>query len=103
MDECSLDGASSYGAVQGHPSIIGFPLKEDVTSSSLAASVIKTEQAKGVFVVDVKEHFPNKPKDKVHASTSVSMSIMVISFSRYAQATQMTLASLGAPPDFDPL
>ena len=32
-------------------------LKEDVASSSLAAHVVKTKQAEGVFVVDVEEHF----------------------------------------------
>ena len=79
-------------------------LKKDVTPSSLAASVVKTKQAEGVFVVDVKDFFsPNKPKEKGSASTSVNTSSRTFSPSRYTQATQTTLAFSRALPDFDPL
>lgn len=48
-------------------------LKEGVASSSLAANVIKTEQAEDVFVVHVKGHFLMNIKN-IHVSTSASTS-----------------------------
>lgn len=78
-------------------------LKENTTSSSLATLVAKTEQAKGVFVVDVKGTFLNEPKEKVFASISISMLSLIILLSCYAQAIKATLVSLGTPPNFDPL
>ena len=62
-------------------------LKEGATSTSLATHVVKTEQAVGVFVVDVEGTFPSEPKEKVPASTSSSTSNSVFSLSNYIQAT----------------
>ena len=78
-------------------------LKEGAASSSLVAPVVKPAQAEGVVVVDVEGSFPGGPKDKALASASVSTSNLSLPLARYAQATQVTLTSLGAPPDFDPL
>ena len=51
-----------------------FTLKRNAASSSLAASMVKTKPAEGVFVVGVEGFFPSEPKEKVFASTSVSTS-----------------------------
>ena len=80
-----------------------FALKEGTASSSLDASVVKMEQAEGVFVVNVEGTFPCKPKDKVPASTFANNWSPIFPFSRYAQATHAALASLGAPPYFHSL
>lgn len=39
--------------------------KEGATFSSLVAPMVKTEQKKGVFVVDVEGTFPSEPKEKI--------------------------------------
>lgn len=82
---------------------LGFALKEETTSSALAALVVKTEPAEGVFVVDVEGTFPNKPKEKFFAFTSASTSNPIFLFSRYVHVTQEALASLGTSPYFDHL
>lgn len=61
-----------------------FALKEDVGSSLLAASMVKIELAKGVFVVDVERHFPSEPKENVHTYTSASMSSPIFPLFRSA-------------------
>lgn len=78
-------------------------LKEGATPNSLAILVMKTEQAEGIFVVDVEGTFLGEPKEKVLPFTSASTLSPVFPLSRYAKATQMPLASLGAPPNFDPM
>lgn len=40
-----------------------FTLKENVTSSSLAAPMVKTEQVEGAFAVDVEDPFLREPKE----------------------------------------
>ena len=78
-------------------------LKEGATSSSLAPLVVKMEQVESVFVVDVEEAFPSEPREKILASASASTLSPIFPLSRYAKATQAALASLGVPPNFDPL
>ena len=62
---------------------------------------MKTEQAEGVFVVDMEGIFLGEPKEKVPAFTSANTSTPVFPLSHYAWVTQMTLASLSALPDLD--
>ena len=66
-------------------------LKEGATSTLMAD--VKSEMPEGVFVVDVEGSTP----------ATASTSSPSFSLSRYAHATQATLASLGAPPIFEPL
>lgn len=61
-----------------------FTLIDGTTSNILAAHVVKTEEAEGVFVVDVEGTFPSEPKERVPASTSASTSIMIFPLSHYA-------------------
>ena len=72
-------------------------------SNLLVDLVIKMEQTEGIFVMDVEGSFPNKSKEKVHASTSASTSSLVFPLSHYGQAIQAALIFLRAPPDFNPL
>ena len=44
-----------------------------------------------------------EPNDKGSTPAAASKSSPILPFSRYAQATQAVLASLGAPPVFEPL
>ena len=62
-------------------------LKDDASSSSLAAPVVKTEQVKNVFVMNVKGTFPGEYEEKVPTSASASMSSPSFPLSRYVQAT----------------
>ena len=87
MKGCSLDGTVSGGAVLGNSDGVGFHIEGDVTSNSLTAHVVKTEQAEGVFVVDVEGTFPGEPKEKVPISASASTSSPSFPLSRYAFAT----------------
>lgn len=80
-----------------------FALKKGTTFSSLAPFIVNTDQAEGVFVVDVEGTFLGEPKKKVLAFTSASTSSLVFLLSRCTQTTQAALASLRAPPNFDPL
>ena len=78
-------------------------MKEGVTSNSLAAPMMKTEQLESVFIVDVERAFLSEHKENVHFFVSVSTSSPIFPFSRYAQITRVALASLGTPSNFDPL
>ena len=69
----------------------------------MAISEVKTEVPEGIYVVDVDRVSPNDPRAKNYAHTAASTSNPILPLSRYAQATQTALASLGAPPDFEPL
>lgn len=51
-----------------------FTSNEDATISLAVAPVIKTEQAKGIFIMNVEGIFPNKPNEKVRAFTFASTS-----------------------------
>lgn len=62
-------------------------LKEDATFTSLAASVVKTEQAEGIFIVDVEGTFLDEPKENMSTSVSASTSSPIFSFSCYVHAT----------------
>ena len=75
-------------------------LKEGAASSLMAVPEVKSEVPEGVYVVDVEGASPGEPKDKGSAPTAASTSSPILPLSRYAQATQAALASLGAPPDF---
>ena len=77
--------------------------KEGATSSLVAVPDVKLEVPEGVYVVDVEGASLDEPRAKGHAPIAASTSSLVFSQSRYAQAIQAALASLGAPPDFKPL
>ena len=78
-------------------------LKEGSTSSLMAVSEVKSEVPEGVYVVNVQGISPSEPKDKGSAPTVASTLSPILPLSRYAQAIQAALASLGAPPVFEPL
>lgn len=73
-------------------------LKEGASSSSLAAPMMKTKQAEGVFVVDVEGVFPSEQKKNNLTPTFASTSSPIFPFSRYAKAIHEVLIYLGAPP-----
>ena len=72
-------------------------LKEGAASSLMAVPQVKS------VVPDVEEVSPSEPKDKGSALTVASMSSPILPLSCYAQITHAALASLGAPPIFEPL
>jgi hypothetical protein len=78
-------------------------LKEGATSSLMAVPEVKTEVPEGAIAVDVEEASHDEPRATGYAPAAASTSSPVLPLSRYAQATQAALASLGAPPDFEPL
>lgn len=55
---------------------VGFRLKEDATSTSLAVHVVKIELADGVFIVGVEETFLGEPKEKVRQTRSFHYLVM---------------------------
>ena len=75
-------------------------LKQGVASNLMAVPEVKLEVPEGVYVVDVEGASPGEPKDKDFASATARTSSPILPLSRYAQATQTALASLGAPPVF---
>ena len=78
-------------------------LKEGTASSLMAVPEVKSEVPEEIYVVNVEEASPGKPKDKGSAPTATSTSSVIFPLSRSTQATQAALASLGAPPVFEPL
>ena len=60
-------------------------LKKCAILSSFSTFVVKIEQSKDVFVVDVEGCFHGEPKEKIHASASVSMSSPIFPLSHYTQ------------------
>ena len=69
----------------------------------MTVSEVRSEVPEEVYVVDVKGASPGEPKAKDHAPAAASTSSPILPLSRYVQATQAALASLGAPPNFEPL
>jgi hypothetical protein len=69
--------------------------KEGATSSLMAVLEVKTELPEGVYMVDVEGAFPGEPLLKGYAPATASTSSPSLPISRYAQATQAALASLG--------
>ena len=49
----------------GDPRGVGFALRKNAASKSLAAPIIKIKQTNNAFLVDVEVHFPREPKTKV--------------------------------------
>ena len=75
-------------------------LKEGAASNLMAVLQVKSEVPEGIYVVDVEGASPG---DKDSAPVTASTSSPVLPFSCYAHATQAALASVGAPPLFEPL
>ena len=69
-------------------------LKEGATSSLMAISEVKLEVPEEVYVMDV-EGASGEPKNKGFAPVAASTSSPIFPLSRYVQATQAALASLG--------
>ena len=65
----------------------------------MAVLEVKSE----VYVVDVEGVSPGEPLPKGPTLVTPSISSLVLPLSHYAHATHTTLASLRAPPDFEPL
>jgi hypothetical protein len=78
-------------------------LKEGAASSFMAVPEVKMEVQEGVYVVDVEGASLINSTAQGQALAAASASSPVLLLFRYAQATQAALASLGAPPDFEPL
>lgn len=91
------------GVIPGNASGIGFHIEGGRNFQFIGHCCGKTEQPKGVFVVDVKGTFPSEPKENVYASTSTNISSPVFLLSRFAQTTYAALTYVRAPPNFDPL
>lgn len=81
------------------PEELVFALKKSAVSNSSTAPLVETDQADGIFVVNVEGISLMNLKRRFMLPTSVSMSNPVFPFFRYAQTTKTPLVSLGAPPN----
>ena len=69
----------------------------------MAILEVNSEVPEGVYAVDVEGASHGEYKDKGHALAAASTLSPILPLSHYAQATHAALASLRAPPVFEPL
>ena len=78
-------------------------LKEGATSGLMTVHEVKSEVPEGIYVMDVEGASYGEPLAKGLAHTTAITSSPILPLSRYAHATQATLAFLRVAPDFEPL